>query len=80
MRFIKFMRFKFIWLFILILVISGGFGGENKSNNLDMQNEKAEKVFTAEFYIALLIGVVVLSVIGWVVWLVIRGPKNKWDK
>jgi len=38
------------------------------------------KVFTAEFYVALLIGVVVLALLGWVVWLVIRGPKNKWDK
>ena len=80
MRFIKFMKFNFVWLFIFVLAMGGVFGAGNESDGLEVESGGDGKVFTAEFYIALLIGIVVLAVIGWVIWLVIRGPRNKWDK
>jgi hypothetical protein len=76
------MRFSFVWLFVFVLVMGGVFGDENGTEEVVVEDGSSGggKVFTAEFYIALLIGVVVSAIIGWVIWLVIRGPRNKWDK
>ncbi|MCD4771384.1 hypothetical protein K8R30_03130 [archaeon] len=76
------MRFSFVWLFVFVLVMGGVFGDENGTEEIVVEDGGSGdgKVFTAEFYVALLIGVVILALLGWVVWLVIRGPKNKWDK
>ena len=38
------------------------------------------KFYTPEFYIALVLGVFVLGIIGVVAWFLIRGPRNKWEK
>lgn len=38
------------------------------------------KFFTLEFYIALFLVVLVLGAVGYVVWLFLRGPRNKWEK
>ena len=76
------MRFNIVWLFVFVLVMGGVLGDENGTEEVVVDGGSSEggRVFTAEFYVALLIGVVVLALLGWVVWLVIRGPRNKWDK
>lgn len=46
----------------------------------EVYNEGEAEFYTANFYIALGVFCFALVVIGIVVWLLIRGPKNKWDK
>ena len=36
--------------------------------------------FTAEFYIALILALIILAVVGVVVWFFLRGPRNEWEK
>jgi len=74
------MRFNFVWLFVLLLFIGGVFGAENGTEGSGVQGEGDGKAFTAEFYIALLVGLGALALLGWIIWLFIRGPRNKWDK
>lgn len=45
----------------------------------EFQGSEGGKFYTSNFYIALGIGVFVLIAVGLVIWLLIRGPKNKWE-
>jgi len=45
-----------------------------------LQSSGDGKFYTPEFYMALVLGVIVLGIIGVVAWFLIRGPRNKWEK
>lgn len=41
---------------------------------------KDGKFYTVEFYIALVLVILVLIGLGFLIWVLIRGPRNEWDK
>lgn len=64
---------------------------ENDGDDIDSSSVNTEDVsvsrdftgdtfYTGSFYTALGVGIVVLIGMGIVVWLLIRGPRNKWEK
>ncbi len=51
----------------------------SSGNGVSFDREGNGEFYKTEFYIAVGLGVLILGITGFFVWLWIRGPKNKWE-